>query len=494
MNEFENTNFEDTNPEEKQAEPVIREERPDPQPYQGAGAGRKESPFADSPYVTYEPEIRDGYTAPTTVKKNRGTGKGWKITIAAVLAAAVLGGSVAGTAAVVNSGWEKKMDQMEDRFTQEIQSLQDELDGIDVTGGNSVSGSPLFSDWLTPSQVYNQNVKSVVAISNQGTTNFFGQVTETASTGTGFILTEDGYVVTNYHVVKGAETLSVLTYDGTEYPAKLVGYEDNNDLAVLKIEATGLPTVTIGSSEDLIIGDMVVAIGNPLGELTSTMTVGYLSAKDRDVNTSGNTINMMQTDAAINPGNSGGPLFNMWGEVVGITTAKYSGITGSGASIEGIGFAIPIDDVIGMVRDLMDYGYITGAYLGVYVKEINAQTSALYELPMGSYVTEVIEGGCAEKAGVLAGDVIIGLGEFKVESYNDLSRALRKFQAGDTTTIRVYRGGQELTLTITLDEKPQPDEESETIPLPTPEGQMPENGSFEEWYNYFAPFFGNDNP
>lgn len=493
MNEFENTNFEDTNPEEKQIEPVMQEDRSEPQPYQGAGAGRKESPFADSPYVTYEPEIRDGYTAPTTVKKNRGTGKGWKITIAAVLAAAVLGGSVAGTAAVVNSGWEKKMDQMEDRFTQEIQSLHDEIDGIDVTGGNSVSGSPLFSDWLTPSQVYNQNVKSVVAISNQGTTNFFGQVTETASSGTGFILTEDGYVVTNYHVVQGAETLSVLTYDGTEYPATLVGHEANNDLAVLKIEASGLPTVTIGSSDDLIIGDMVVAIGNPLGELTSTMTVGYLSAKDRDVTTDGNTINMMQTDAAINPGNSGGPLFNMWGQVVGITTAKYSGTTNSGATIEGIGFAIPIDDVMGMVQDLMDYGYITGAYLGVSVVDMDAKTASLYDLPMGSYVAEVTEGSCAQKAGMKEKDIIIGLGEFKVDGYTDLSRALRKYKAGDTTTIKVYRGGQELTLTITLDEKPQPQTETDTIPEPTGEGQMPENGSFEEWYNYFAPYFGKGN-
>lgn len=511
MSEFENKPFEDNHIEEQTVGPVHRpepvaeepvvepavEQEPVSQPYSGTGTGRKESPFADSPYVARpQPEFKQGYTVPESKpvsRKQKKSGKGWKIAIALVLAAAVLGGTVAGTAAAVNSSWEKKAAQMESDFADELEKIRAEIGQIDVTGGNSMSGSPVSTTGMTPSQVYNQNVRSVVAISNQGTTNFFGQVTETASSGTGFILTEDGYVVTNYHVVSGADTLSVLTYDGTEYPAKLIGYEENNDLAVLKIEATGLPAVTIGSSDKLIIGDMVVAIGNPLGELTSTMTVGYLSAKDRDVTTDRTTINMMQTDAAINPGNSGGPLFNMLGEVVGITTAKYSGTTGSGATIEGIGFAIPVDDVMGMVYDLIDYGYVTGAYLGVSVKDMDVQTATVYDLPLGSYVAEVTEGSCAEAAGVKVKDIIIGLGDYEVEGYSDLSRALRKYKAGDTTTIRVYRSGQELELTVTLDEKPQPVIEDPTVPAPTgDESGMPENGSFEEWYEYFKRHYGID--
>jgi serine protease Do len=238
-------------------------------------------------------------------------------------------------------------------------------------GGVSVSGSAVPAEGLTPGQVYAQNKKSVVAISCSAKVNQYGQIGTVTSSGSGFVLTEDGYVITNYHVIEGAEIVNVITYDGTEYRAMVKGYDANNDLAVLKVDVEGLPAAKIGSSNDLIIGDMVVAIGNPLGELTSTQTVGYISGKDRDVSTDGTLINMLQTDAAINPGNSGGPLFNMKGEVIGITTAKYSGTTSSGATIEGIGFAIPIDDVTKMIADIMAYGYVTGAYLGVSVADID---------------------------------------------------------------------------------------------------------------------------
>ncbi|MDD7772697.1 MAG: trypsin-like peptidase domain-containing protein, partial [Firmicutes bacterium] len=194
---------------------------------------------------------------------------------------------------------------------------------------------------LTPSEIYSKYVNAVVGIANEGTTtNYFGQVSATASSGTGFIITEDGYILTNHHVVEGAKTLTVTLNDGTEYPATLVGSESAiSDVALLKIDATGLTTVDIGDSDSLQVGEEVCTIGNPLGELTNTLTVGYISAKDREINTDGTPINMMQTDAAINSGNSGGPLFDMNGNVVGITTAKYSGETNSGTVIEGLGFA-----------------------------------------------------------------------------------------------------------------------------------------------------------
>jgi len=164
---------------------------------------------------------------------------------------------------------------------------------------------------------------------------------------------------------------------------------------------------------------------------------------------------MLQTDAAINSGNSGGPLFNMRGEVIGITTAKYSGTTGSGASIEGIGFAVPINDVLRIITDLRDHGYITGAYLGVSVKELDHEVSDYLGIPYGVYVAEVTKGSCAEKAGVRAKDLIIGMGDRQVTSLNELTRVLMEYRGGDTTTITVWRSGLEVELEITLDEKPR---------------------------------------
>jgi serine protease Do len=268
----------------------------------------------------------------------------------------------------------------------------------------------------------------------------------------------------------------VITYDGTEYRAMVKGYDANNDLAVLKVEAQDLPAVTLGSSSDLIIGDMVVAIGNPLGELTSTQTVGYISGKDRDVTTDGTIINMLQTDAAINPGNSGGPLFNMKGEVIGITTAKYSGTTSSGASIEGIGFAVPTDDVIGMIKELMEKGFISAPYMGI---TIDQRADGI-----GVYVISVDKGTPAEAAGLRAGDIIVGLGEYEVDSLSVMDKMLRNFNAGDTTSVFVYRNRQVLELTITFGEKNQP-------AVKPAAGEVPENADAEKWYEFWLPNFGN---
>jgi serine protease Do len=275
-------------------------------------------------------------------------------------------------------------------------------------------------------------------------------------------------------------------HDGTEYPAELKGYDSStNDLAVLKVDATGLPAASIGSSSALSIGDMVAAIGNPLGELTSTQTVGYISGIGREVATDSlTTISMIQTDAAINPGNSGGPLFNMRGEVIGITTAKYSGTTGSGATIEGIGFAIPIDDVMGVVDDLIDYGYVNSAYMGVSVQNTDESAASMYGMPTGAYIASVDKGGAAERAGIQPKDIVIGLGDYKVSNVTDLTRALRNFSAGDTTTVTVLRGGKELTLEITLDAKPQ----QTAAPAPQSGSNMPE-GNYEDWYDYFRRYF-----
>ena len=206
---------------------------------------------------------------------------------------------------------------------------------------------------LTPTQVYELTVNSVVGIKTETTTNVFGQEAVASAAGSGFILSEDGYIITNCHVISGADTIEVTLFNGDAFPAELVGSDSSYDIAVLKINAKGLPAVSVGDSDTLKVGEEVIAIGNPLGELTFTMTNGIVSALDREINTDGNPQNMLQTNAAINSGNSGGPLFDMDGNVIGVTTAKYSGSTPTGTTIEGLGFAIPINDALKVAYDLV---------------------------------------------------------------------------------------------------------------------------------------------
>lgn len=309
---------------------------------------------------------------------------------------------------------------------------------------------------LTAQEVYGINVDAVCGIATEVTTNVFGQTASTAVVGSGFVLTEDGYVVTNNHVVEGTDNVSVKLHDGSTYPAEVVGGDSLSDVALLKIEAEGLSHVAVGDSDAIAVGEGCIAIGNPLGELTFTMTGGYVSALPREINISGKPISMFQTDAAINAGNSGGPLFDMAGNVIGITSAKISGITGSGASIEGVGFAIPINEALRVVYDLQEYGYVRGrAFLGVTVKELDAATADTYGLPVGPIVQSVVADSCADKAGIAVKDIILAFNERNVKTYTQLMSALNKCSAGDEVTLRIYRAGAELDVTLTLDERPE---------------------------------------
>ena len=309
---------------------------------------------------------------------------------------------------------------------------------------------------LTAQEVYSINVDAVCGIATEVTTNVFGQTASTAVVGSGFVLTEDGYVVTNNHVVEGTDNVSVKLHDGSTYPAEVVGGDSLSDVALLKIEAEGLSHVAVGDSDAIAVGEGCIAIGNPLGELTFTMTGGYVSALPREINISGKPISMFQTDAAINAGNSGGPLFDMAGNVIGITSAKISGITGSGASIEGVGFAIPINEALRVVYDLQEYGYVRGrAFLGVTVKELDAATADTYGLPVGPIVQSVVADSCADKAGIAVKDIILRFNGRMVHTYTQLMSALNKCSAGDEVTLRIYRAGAELDVTLTLDERPE---------------------------------------
>ena len=365
------------------------------------------------------------------------------VACAAVVALVATGCLVTGT--VLHSYWTGKNQDLQQQISDldtQLDRLQSQMQNNTSVGNGSFVPNAGTSGGLTPSQVYAQNVAAVVSISSS------------SGTGSGFILTEDGYVVTNYHVIENASRIEVKLSNSDTYTGKVVGFDAAHDVAVVKIEATDLPHVVLGSSDALAVGDQITVIGNPLGELTYTQTVGYISGKDRGVSTENTLINMLQTDASINSGNSGGPMFNMQGQVVGIITAKYSGTSTSGASIEGIGFAIPIDDVVKKIQDLIEFGYITGPYLGVSVRDMDSSVSQSFGIPMGAYVATVEKGNCAYAAGVREKDIIIGLGEYTVGSINELTSALQEFKAGDTTTIRIWRSGTIHELNITLDEKP----------------------------------------
>lgn len=479
--------YENEHPFEDQVTQDAPVEQPDaPQP---SAPRRKPSPFADSPYMapSYEYHRTDngygGHPQPPAPqpKKKKSRRRG---TVGLIICMVVLFLVSSINTYSVKKELQEQNELLIQSYEEKLDALRQEIKAHSYTGsGNSVSGTPNtgVEGGLTPAQVYAQNAKSVVAIFCSNTDKGYGPTTQTTSAGSGFILSEDGYIVSNYHVVEGAASIKITTWDGKSYTAKYIGGEESNDIALLKVEAEELASVKIGSSDALIVGDQVVAIGNPLGELASTLTVGYVSAKDRIVTTDGSQINMLQTDAAINPGNSGGPLFNMKGEVVGITTAKYSGTTTSGASIEGIGFAIPMDDVLGMLDDLKLYGYVTGAYMGVIVSNVSAEDAALYGLPMGVLVHEATVGGAAHDAGIRAQDIIVNLGGHEIENMNDLTRVLRKFKAGETVTVTVFRHseGQKI-LSITLDEKPQQTTESTTEPTV--------NNDMQDWFDRF---FGN---
>ncbi|MBO5557852.1 trypsin-like peptidase domain-containing protein [Ruminococcus sp.] len=323
--------------------------------------------------------------------------------------------------------------------------------------GKAVAMQTVKSDGtkLTAAQVYQNNVNSTVGITTEITTNYFGYKTTAAASGSGFIITEDGYIVTNYHVIEGANSVKVTTYDNTQYDAEIVGSDESNDIAVLKIDASGLTPVTLGDSEALNVGDDVVAIGNPLGELTFTLTSGVVSAMDRQITTSNSVMmNLIQTDCAINSGNSGGALFNMYGEVVGVTNAKYSSNSSTEASIDNIGFAIPINSVQDIVTSIIENGYVVKPYIGVSVETVSSDMTG-YGIPEGAVVRAVNEDSPAEKAGLKENDIITKVDDDTITSSNDLVSKIRKTAKGDKLTLTVYRKGEELTIDLTVDETKQ---------------------------------------
>ncbi len=309
------------------------------------------------------------------------------------------------------------------------------------------------SNTVSVADVVKKAGPSVVGISSVKTVvSFFGQ-SESASSGSGFIVKEDGYIVTNQHVIDGAKRISVLLSNGDEYDAEVIGQDVKTDLAVIKIAAENLPVMEIGKSSELDVGELAVAIGNPLGlEFSGSVTTGCISALNRTMTVEGRQYNLIQTDAAINPGNSGGPLVNSSGQVIGINSVK---ITLDG--YEGMGFAIPIDEAMPIINELLTgQGYIKGRpQIGISTRDITEDMSRFYELPVGVYVIEVLPFSGAEKAGIKAGDVIVKADGKDVKGKTDLDNAKNTHKAGEELVLEIVRDGEKMEVSVVLgEEKP----------------------------------------
>lgn len=283
--------------------------------------------------------------------------------------------------------------------------------------------------------------------------NMFGSLSESTSEGSGIVYSEDGYIITNYHVIEYAvdssdATINILFTDGTEMEATIVGGDETSDLAVLKVEATGLTAAVIGDSDETKVGELAVAIGNPLGvQFAGSVTVGYVSALNREITTDGVTMLMIQTDAAINEGNSGGPLVNSQGEIIGINTAKI-GATG----VEGLGFAIPINTVMPVVEELIENGKIARPQIGISGFSISADDALKYNLVEGVYVNSVVEGGPAEIASIQAGDVVVAINGTEITTMDELNEIKNTFNIGDEITLKVYRNQEYIEVNLILNE------------------------------------------
>ena len=333
-------------------------------------------------------------------------------------------------------------------------STADSASGSD----SSITAASSSGSSLTTEQVADLVSPSVVVITTEQVVysqwSWYGQNQVESGAGSGVIISSDGYILTCAHVVDGASTITV-TIGDKDYTATLVGEDTTSDIAVIKIDADGLNPATVGNSDSLKVGQSVMAVGNPLGELGGTVTGGMISALNRSVTIQGsssvNTMSLIQMDASVSPGNSGGGLFNMNGELVGIVNAKSSS-----SDAEGLGFAIPINDAIKVAQELLENGYVTGRpYLGItYLAVTDAQTaSQLGVNAYGVYVVEVVKGGPAEKAGLQAGDRIVSVDGTEIASKDDLGTLMQKHAAGDTLSITIARDGQMQTVNVTLGEK-----------------------------------------
>lgn len=420
-------------------------------------------------------------------EKKKGSRKGLKITAVVTAAVLVAGASFAG-GYFINKGGDESGGN--NGFVVPSGNSDDNGNnsGSAETNGTPVNGTaPSFlelaarKDSITIPEIVAKMTPSVVGVQATFIANvqsnmpsgfnfgYFGfnnggsQQQQAVGTGTGVIMSEDGYIITNAHVVYdsssgygAAASVEVQMPDQqTVYDAQIVAYDVESDLAVLKIDQTGLTPAEFGNSDECQVGELVVAIGNPLGlELQNTVTCGIISALNREITINDKKMRLIQTDTAINSGNSGGPLINSAGQVVGINSAKMSSNYASNtASVEGIGFAIPITEAKEIVDDLIEYGYVTGRpQLGITCQDVSESVAAAYNIPIGSYIISITEGGAADKAGLQLQDVIIAIDGNTIKTTEELNDYKNEHDAGDKVVLTIVRQGQQLDVTVTLEE------------------------------------------
>ena len=405
---------------------------------------------ADGGSVPPTPPEQPQYSAPAQPEKpRRKKFNGKKLArsaVALVLAAAM--GFAGGFVGAKYGGGSKVVIQQVERPASSDSSTDSTGNSISATSGTGLSTAQV-AEMVSPSVVV---ITTEQVVYSQWS--WYGQSQVESGAGSGVIISSDGYILTCAHVVDGASSITV-TIDDKDYTATLVGEDTTSDVAVIKIDATGLTPATVGDSDNLKVGQSVMAVGNPLGELGGTVTGGMISALNRSVTIQGtsstNTMSLIQMDASVSPGNSGGGLFNMNGELIGIVNAKSSS-----SDAEGLGFAIPINDAIKVAQELLENGYVTGRpYLGItYLGVEDAQTAAQLGVnAYGVYVVEVVKGGPAERAGLQSGDRIVSIDGTEIASKDDLGTLMQKHAAGDTLNITIARNGQMQTVSVTLGEK-----------------------------------------
>ena len=486
---------EQTQPEQLTNEqPVQEQPLPEqPLPEQHLHVGGQSYSYGTGQYYYQQPQFQQYQYDPNAVRREpmgghpnysyqqpeKKNGIGAKGVVAIVLCCALIFSSIgAGTAwwiskhlTVTSQSQSQTMPQFPEEFAQrpDQNGQQQKPEEGTIPGGDdqAQSGSTTIADTADAARSSDLNLKTasmedgalttpeIVAKAQDSVVEIVTELVVTGSymqqytssgAGSGVIITEDGYILTNNHVIENATSITVTLHNGESYPATLLGLDEQLDIALLKIDTTGLTPATIATSSDLLVGQTVVAIGNPLGQLGGTVTQGIISALDRMITIDGQTMTLLQIDAAINPGNSGGGLFNAQGNLIGIVNAKSTG-----SDIDGIGFAIPIDNVMKVVDDLKNYGYVTGRVaIGISMVDINSEQLAwMYRVnELGVYVYSVTENSPAEEGGLERGDRLISINGTKISSSTEFRAAIQNYSVGDTLTIVVSRGGKEVTLSV----------------------------------------------
>ena len=412
-------------------------------------------------------------------KKQGGTGK----IIALALCCSLIGGITGAGSMYLVDSFKDRIVPDQYKLTQDSgrggNALQGERDAKALTMSKVNTGKE-----MTASEVYAANVNSTVGITTSIETNYFGYRTMAAAAGSGFILSDNGYIVTNYHVVADANEIKVTTYDNKEYSAELIGYDEDKDLAVLKIEADGLTPVVLGDSDLMNVGDNVIAIGNPLGELTFSLTQGAISALNRSITIENTAMNLIQTDCAINSGNSGGPMINSYGQVVGITNAKM--VTGTS---EGLGFVIPINKVKTVIESIINYcKVINRPFLGLTLSLV--EEGAYYGVEPGVYVTDLIDGGPAVQSGVKIGDKVLTFGGVEISVPSDIIGIRDSHKVGDKVDLVIERDGKQETIVFTIGDSGDYTDAG-SVSNDQDQGEFPDQGGFPDQGEPTRPDSGN---